>query len=278
MGLIRGALIVLISVILFVSLLATGFFATLTSSLTYQNVEPQVHSIATEIIEEQIGKITIIDTLTPYLDEYCDNNSEIVQKFQRYTFVFPCEVIANGTDSIINYSVDYLVGDFYYKNYQCEFWKCFEESDVPLFLVSDYARDYWRARFYNTLLISFVLAAGLILLSRKKSNGFILAGSLLIISSLIILQLKRIGTFVAKLVLSPISIAISEETSQSILSQVVEIFFSKSGTIFIWMFVIALILVGIGIVFKLFNLGFKISEFFKKVGAKNIKVEKPKKK
>ncbi len=266
MGFLRGAGIVILSVLLFVSLLAAGFFAVLASSLTYENVEPQIHSVATKIIEEQIGETTIVDTLTPYLKEYCKNNSEIVYKFQGYTFVFPCEVVASGTDSIINYSVNYLVGDFYYKDYQCEFWKCFEESDIPLFLVSEYAQDYWKARFYNAFLISIVLSAGVVLLFRRKANGFILTGILLIISSLIILQLRKIGAFVAQLILSPVSTAVSEGTSQEILSQVISIFFSKAGAVFLWMFVIALILIGTGIILRLFGIGFKISERLENMG------------
>ena len=128
MGFIRGALVVLISVTLFMSLLTTGLFITVSSSLTYDNVQPKISSIATEIIQEQIGEITIIDTLTPYLDEYCNTNSEIVQQFEGYTFVFPCDIIAQGSEGIVSYAIDYLVGDFYYKEYTCEFWKCFSEE------------------------------------------------------------------------------------------------------------------------------------------------------
>lgn len=265
MGFIRGAGIVILSVLLFVSLLVAGFFAVLTSSLAYGNVEPQIHSVATEIIKEQIGEATIIDTLTPYLSEYCKNNSEITYKFQEYTFVFPCMVVANGTNATIDYAVSYLIGDFYYKDYSCEFWKCFEESDIPLFLVSEYAQDYWRIKLYTSILVSVVLAGGIILLFRRKANGLVMTGILLVVSSLIILQLEKIGAFVAKLILSPVSTAISEGVSQEVLSQVISIFFSTTGSIFLWMFVIALILIGAGIILRLFGVGFKISKTIEKV-------------
>jgi len=264
MGFLRGAGIVILSVLLIVSIIAAGFFAVLSSSLTYERVEPQVHSIAEDIINEQIGKITIVDTLTPYLSEYCLENPDITYKFQGYTFVFPCSVVANGTNSIVDYGVNYLVQDFYYKKYTCDFWKCFGESNIPLFLVSGYARDYWKARFYNALLISVILAAGTILLCRKKANGFILAGILTILSSLLILQLKKIGAFTANLVLSPVSTAISGETSQKILSQVVGIFFSASGSVFLWMFILGFVLFGTGIILRMMGIGFKISSAVEK--------------
>jgi len=265
MGFIRGVLIVIASVLLFVSLLATGFFITVTFSLSYDSVQSQVHPIVVQIIEEQIGEITILDTLTPYLDGYCEENSEVVQDFEGYTFVFPCETIKLGKETLVEYSVNYLIEDFYYKEYSCEFWKCFEESDIPLFLISKYAQEYWRTLFFKFFLFSLILSAGVILLSKRKSKGFFLTGILLILTSLIILKLETIGTFIAKLIISPISMALTEETTSAVLSQVVGIFFSKSGTIFVWMFVIALILIGIGILLKLFKIGFKISNFFKKI-------------
>ena len=290
MGFIRGFALVIISVLLFVFLLATGFFITVSSSLSYDNVQPKISLIATEIIQEQIGEITIIDTLTPYLNEYCNENSEVVQQFEGYVFVFPCDIITQGTESIVSYSVDYLVGDFYYKEYNCEFWNCFGESEIPLFLVSEKAKNYWGAWFFKAFLISLILSAGAILLSKRKSRGFTLTGVLVIFSSLIVLQLSKIGAFVAKLVLFPISSALSEETSQNILADVIVLFFSNSNTIFVWMFVIGLVLIVAGIILRLFRVGFKVSAFFKKIESKNegkikeskvvkeVKVEKPKKK
>jgi len=269
MGFIRGAALVIISVLLFVSLLATGFFITVSSSLTYDNVQPKISSIATEIIQEQIGEVTIINTLTPYLNEYCNVNSEIVQQFEGYTFTFPCDVVTQGTEGIVSYAVAYLVEDFYYKEYSCEFWSCFGESEIPLFLISEFAKDYWKGWFFKAFLISLVLSAGAILLSKRKSRGFSLTGILVILSSLIILQLNKIGAFVAKLVLSPISSALSGETSQIVLADVIGIFFLNSNKVFVWMFVIGILLIVAGIILRLFRVSFKISAFFKKIEDKN---------
>lgn len=269
MGVLRGFGIVIVSVLLFVSLLATGIFGTLNYSLTYENVQPRITNIANQIITEQIGSNEILNTLTPFLEIYCKNNTEIIQKFQGYTFVFPCEVVSQGESALINYTVEYLVSDFYYKEYDCSFVKCFEESDVPLFLVSQHAKDYWNSLYKKFLLFDLILIGLVILLVEKKSNSPILTGALLIPSALIILQLKNIGTWVAKLILSPISSALSGETAKEIIPQIVAMFFSESTKVFLWMFILGIILIVIGLFFKLTALGIKIKNKIEEKVMKN---------
>ncbi len=260
MGVLRGFGLVIVSVLLFVSLLATGIFATLNYSLTYENVQPKIYNIADNVIVEQIGANEIVNQLTPFLEIYCQNNTEVIQNFQGYTFVFPCEVIGQGQDSILNYSINYLVSDFYYKEYNCSFVKCFEESDVPLFLVSAHAKDYWKSLFRKFLIFDLILIGLIILFVEKKSNSPLLVGSLLIPTALIISQLQKIGTAIAKLVLSPISAILSKENSKEIISQIVDIFFSESVKVFLWMLIAGLILIAIGLFFKLTALGLKIKK------------------
>lgn len=260
MGVLRGFALVIISVILFVSLLATGIFATLNYSLTYENVQPRIHTTADSIITEQIGSMQITNQLTPYLSVYCRNNTEIIQKFEGYTFVFPCTIVQQGEASIINYTIDYLVSDFYYKDYNCSFAKCFEENDVPLFLVSEHAKDYWNSLYRKFLLFDLILIALVILLVERKSNSPILTGALLIPAALLVASLKKIGAFIAKLFLNPISSSITGEKTNGIISQVVGIFFSESSKVFLWMFIIGIIFIAIGLFFKLTALGMKIKQ------------------
>lgn len=260
MGVLRSFVIVIVSISLFLSILFGGITASLVLSLKYDNVQPRINTIAREIIETQIGEDEIVNNLMPYLSVYCQTNTEIVQDFQGYTFVFPCSVVKEGYYSIINYSVNYLVGDFYYKQYNCSFVKCFQDSDVPLFLVSDYARQFWKSLLFKALIASFILACLIILLVERKSNAPILIGSLLIINSLIVLSLEKIGTFAANAFLSPISMAITKENTSSILSQVVTIFFSESLRIFLYMFIGGAVLILLGILFKISGLGLKVGE------------------
>lgn len=258
MGILRGFALVIVSVVLFVLLILAGVFGTLNYSLTYENVQPKIYTIADDIIQEQIGSQEIVNQLLPYLSIYCKNNTEIVQSFSGYTFVFPCKIVSGGYQSILNYSVNYLVSDFYYKDYNCTFVKCFEQSDVPLFLVSDFAKQYWAKLFYKSLFGIFILAALVLILAERKSNGLILLGSLSVIASLITLQLKNIGAWISKAILTPVSTAFSNENSKEIISDVVKVFFSESSKIFLWMFVIGIILIAAGIVFKLTDWGMRI--------------------
>lgn len=261
MGVLRGFGIVIISVLLFVFLLAAGIFGTLTTSLTYENVQPKVHDIASEIVTTQIGTNNIVNQITPYLELYCQNSTEIVQKFGNYTFVFPCDVVSQGQDEIVNYTVDYLVNDFYYKDYNCTFTKCFQESPIPLFLVSDQARVYWRNLFYKSLIGILILLGLIFLFVEKKSNALILPGILMIASSLIVSQLKTIGSFIAKLILSPIFSALSETPlSKDIITNIVRMFFSESTRMFLWMFITGIIFIIVGIIFRITGLGVKIQQ------------------
>ncbi len=260
MGFLRGFGIVILSVVLFLLLLLAGVFSTLSSSLTYDNVQPRAYTVADQIITTQIGGQEIVNKLTPYISVFCQNNSEVVQNFEGYTFVFPCDVLSQGYDSILNYSVNYLVKDFYYQEYNCTFVHCFESSKVPLFLVSDFARQHWKSLFYKTLFGIIIAIALIVLIIEKKSNAPLLVGALLVGSSLITLQLNKIGTKIAGIVLSPLSSAVSGINTNTTISQVVAMFFSNSNKVFIWMFVTGLILIAFSLVWKLTGLGFKINE------------------
>lgn len=260
MGVLRGFALVIVAVLLFLSLLAMGVFATLSSSLTYENVQPRVYTIADNILTEEIGIQTIVTKLTPYLDVYCQNNSEIVQNFGNYTFVFPCSIVSEGYESILNYSVNEIVNYYYYKDYNCTFVECLEENDVPLFLVSDFSRTYWKSLFYKSFLIVLILSGLTFLLSQRKSNSLFLIGSLSIISSLLILKLENVGTFLSKIILNPISQAVSSDSSEEILTEAISMFFCEASKVFLWMFLAGIILIALGLFFRLTALGLKVKQ------------------
>jgi len=261
MGVLKGFGLVIVCVIMFVLLISAGIFATFNKSLTYENVQPRVYNIANDIITIQIGSQEILNQFAPYLLTICRNESEIVQKIQNYTFVIPCSIVSEGQNSLINYTVDYLVKDFYYKEYNCTFVKCFQESSVPLFLVSNHAREYWRSLLYKTILGIIISFGLLFLLTEKKSNTLTITGSLMVVSSLVILQLNKIGTFIAKSILTPISTALKgTSVTKDIISQIVGLFFSESSKVFLWMFIAGLILIALGLVLRLTGWGMKIKE------------------
>lgn len=262
MGVIRGFAIIIISILLFLAVLIAGIFSTVSLSLTYDNVQQKVYPIVLNVVETQVGTEVITEQFMPYASAYCQNNenTEIVQEIEGYTFVFPCTVVQEGYDSVFNYSVNYLVHDFYYKEYNCTFKECFAESSVPLFLVSDYARQFWKSLFFKFFIAALILACLAFLIVEKISNAPVLVGSITIIASLIVLSFKKIGGIIVNAILSPISAALSSENIKDILSQVVAMFFSESSSVFLWMFVLGLILIALGIVFKITGIGFSIGK------------------
>lgn len=259
MGLIRGILVVLLSVMLFLSFLAGGIFWTLNKSLDYEVVSSSIKPIAKNMIENQVD-LSIIDNDVGVVDVYCSTHSDYVFKDSstEYTFVLPCDVLTQGSEAILDYGIDYLVKEAYYKDYGCEFWNCFEDANNPLFLISQTSKDYWAGKFRLFLLISLGLMVLLFLLSK---HPFILGGALLFGASLPVSKLDGIGTAIVKAILGPVSVVADGLSSES-LNDIIGIFFTQSGSVFITMLVIGLVLIAVGIVFKIFKIGFKINKLF----------------
>jgi hypothetical protein len=270
MGVLRGFTTVILSILLFLSILAAGIFASVSLSLHYENVQPRIYTIASEIIETQIGVKEMVNQLMPYANVYCQTNTEVVQNFEGYTFVFPCSVVQEGYGSILNYSIDYLVKDFYYKEYNCSFVQCFKESNVPLFLISDYSRQFWKSLFVKLLIVSIVLFFLVFLIIENKSNAPILAGILAIVSSFIVLLLEKLGILLASTAVSSLSQSLSGDLVNTILSQVVAIFFSEASTVFLWMFFGGAALIVLGIIFKITGIGFKIGQKLEAITGKSL--------
>ena len=111
MGALRGIVLVFVCVLIFISFLLLGTFATLNSSLDYETVKPQIKPL----IESSINLTQIYD-YEDILNNSCLNESEFFYNDSNYTFVIPCEVIANGTEAIFDYQVDLLIKENYYKN------------------------------------------------------------------------------------------------------------------------------------------------------------------
>ncbi len=253
MNFIRGSLLVLISTLLLVSFLFLGIFATLNSSLEYEIVKPQIQSFIKEIVKNEINK-TIIDKQVEILQTHCKTNPDYSfnDRATNYTFVIPCEVIAKGTDEIINAEANTLIDGYYYKNYECEFLKCFKKEN-PLFLVSQHAKDFWKKQVYILLFISIILAGLIFLLVERKNNFSILTGSLLIAGFLPLLAFSEISKF---------AVSILALDFPFDLSSIALIFFSKANSVFLTGLIIGAILIGMSIFLKLLKIGIEVEEWF----------------
>jgi len=251
MGFIRGALGVFVSILLFIVFLVGSAFLTLTLSLQYDNVHDKLSPIIQNTLEEEMGVdiSSEIEKEIGSMEIQCEDYPEgYVFSEGEYTITLSCDVLTQGTDAIIASGVDDIIESAYYKEYTCSFWKCFGEEEIPLFLVSEYAKDYWRAKFYLALSAALVLIAILFFLYNKKQNTFIVPGILLMVAALPFL---KIG-------------ALMSISGDRIIFELLGIFFSKARNVFRISFFTGIGLVVVGFVFRLFAIGFKISKFFNK--------------
>src|SRR3989344_3299524 len=128
MGFFRGGLLFILSILLLFSFFAANSFLTVSTSLKYENVQKELGPAVQELSEELNGE-----------------NSTLFNE----TAVKEC------------------LQDSYYKEYDCDFWDCFAKEQTPFFLVSQKARDYWKERFYYSLLASLVLLALIFFLAQN---------------------------------------------------------------------------------------------------------------
>lgn len=270
MGFIKSGLLVIVSTILFLLLFIGGIFLTFSLSLNYDSVHLEFISVTQDLVDE-INLPEVIDEKLESMESHCQNNSEFIFSEEGNTFVIPCEVIPQGPEAIIESGVESVLKDNYYKDYDCDFWDCFEKTGSPSFLVSEKARVYWNMKFYLSLLIVVILVVLMFFLIEKKTSLPLLVGSLLIISSL---PFMKLNSFVGILINPALAMAGFSNMPVNLFN-IFSIFFSKAHTVFLIMFLIGVGVLIVGVILKLFKIGFKISEFFSKRKGKE-KVSKTK--
>ena len=254
MGIIRGGLLVVASVLLFTCFLVGGSLLVVSNSLEYENIQKELVPVVTEVIEEQIDISSVIDEKFPIMQEYCQNNSEYVFDAEGQTFDVSCDSIEQGTDTIIQEVIEETVEEFYYTNYDCTFLNCFKENkEMPYFLVSEQTQNYFEGKFYFVLILSLIFVGIMFFLVETKTNLPILVGSLLVVSSLPFMKLDSIvGNFADKSLL-----------------QFFTFLFTQSYSVFIISLILGILLIALGIFLKFFGWGFKISELINKFRGKS---------
>ena len=271
MGVFRSFALIIVAVLLFISFLGLGTFATLDSSLDYNVVSSQVKIILNDSVN-----FTLISNYEDILNTSCLNSTIYNYSDGDYSFAIPCEVIANGTDAIIDYELDVLINESYYKDYNCSFFDCFKETNSPLFLISYHTQDYFNTKFYRFLFFSIILSGLVFILIDKKINFPFTIGLLLILSFIPVSLLDSIGTFLFKLILSSAKFAVSGISSLDLKSFCL-IFFTQSNSVFLTGLSIGLILIAITFFLKLFKVGFKVGKLFMRKEKLVEKKVKPKK-
>ena len=277
MGIIRGALVTIFTVLLFVSLFSTASFLTISMSLNYDIIKPEVKNIVNSLVLNQTDLPEQIDDSLEIMQVYCQNNTVFSQEIEEtdflnnYTFEIPCEVINQGSEAVINYTIDDLVEKNYYKEYDCEFRDCFAQAEgLPFFLFSKHSKNYWNGWFYTAFFISLGLAALLFFFMANKTNFPFLLGIVLMVVSLPFLGVGKL-----------IGLIVGWEYAQ-----IFSAFFTQSYTTFLIFIILGIISIGVGITLKFLSVGRFFAKLFKKndkVTKKDLKaaideIKKPKKK
>ena len=271
MGFIKGGSLVIISVFLFIILFLGNVFFVLSLSLDYENVQEELGPILQNLTENKLN-ITVGDfNLTEEMEEarefmmeHCQNETSYVFARGGYTFVLPCDLleeIDEDPQSLIDQGMENIVEQIYYDDYDCEFWNCFQETGLPLFLISEKAKNYWQDKFYFTLIAFAVLVILIFFLVEHKQNTLIIVGSILVLSSFPLLKLEKIiGSIVGNSYFA-----------------FVGVFFNKMDTVFWIVFFSGLIIIGAGIALRFLHRDFIKKKFSKKDVQKLIKKSDEKK-
>jgi hypothetical protein len=248
MGVIRGIFLVIVSVLLFLSFICVNLFGILSLSMTYDNVQNQ----SVSLVQTTIQNLNLTDKIQqayPMMQAVCQANPNYVFAITNYSLNLSCNVVMQGTDAIITEGTKEVIHQIYYANYDCDFLNCIKSTQLPLFLLSEKAYNFWIDKFRISLAVSFVLLVLLLFLVKKKENMPLLSGILLSVSSLPFIKLDvLLNTFSNKMV-----------------SQFLKVFFSQAFYFSLRALIVGLVLIGLGIVFRLFDIGFFISNLISKI-------------
>jgi len=262
MGVIRGFLLVIVAVLLFLSIITAGLFWTLSLSLNYENVQKQSTMIIRDLLGDTINVSSVIPQYYPLIQTYCKNHSNMSYVFSTagYTFDIPCNTTLLSPDRLVEEGIKSVVHKFYYKEYDCKFFDCFVPTEPPLFLVSKKTHDFLYSKFYFFLTISVILSVAVFLLIKKKSNWPIVVGTFFLATFLLFVKLDYwLSLF-----------------SDKMISKFLTIFFAESYTISVYALSVAVVLLLFGIILKIFKIGFFIEKKILKFG--KLKEEKKEKK
>jgi hypothetical protein len=244
MGFIRGLLLVFVSVILLLSVLCSGIFYTISSSLEYNTVQSHAIGVVQPLVE-QLNLTQILEANHNIIAAYCKTNPDYVFNYQGYTFQFSCQDI-NDTTLIISDAIKNFVSNLYYQQYNCNYWDCFGKYSPPLFLISEKSQEYWLNLFYMALAASVLSIVLLFFLFRKKYDLLFFSGGVLVFSAFAILG---IGKLLATL-------------SNQLISNVAQVFFSQTNLVFLRLIIAGGVLIFAGLIVELFRAGFKIYDMF----------------
>ena len=251
MSFLKGAVIFLVSLVLFITLFFANVFLNLTWSLEHDTLKPNLIQFTNKFIDK-VGIGDGINTSLSSMELYCMTHTNYIFMQEDIGVEVPCSIIDTGAENSISYVIEYIIDKVYYDEYNCEFWNCVKTSKIPFVLISEKAKFYWYDKFKLMIYIAFFAFALSFILLKKKSNAFINAGILTLAAAILFKQFDWV-------------LKIFPDNS---LFEFLDIFLAKSLNILIIMCIIGTLLLIIGILFRFFNIGTRISNIFRRRGEK----------
>lgn len=267
MGLISKALILIFSFLLFISLIFGAVSFTIYASLEYEEVQKNVAPFAEDFLRENIitksGEINKNISITERVLDAVLNSAwgKEIPFTEKIKQSLEEKLNSGKGDNVsLQQEAQELIYEIYYKEYECVGYKqCSDKYEVPLFLISQQARNYWYKNFKYTCVFGLALVGILFLLVSKKRNLFILVGILSLLTSLVLLGAKKVFS----------------DSIIKVGNEVFGIFFNKLSYVITFLAAAGIILIALAIIFGLFGLGFKI---FSWIDSINVRLPKSKKK
>ena len=244
-------------------MISLNVFWTLGNSLEFNNIKTELIPVVMNFADNSVNISQVINTTYPLMQTYCENNSEFVLGEGEMTFTISCDSVDLGKEAVINSLINSSINSIYYKEYDCGFFDCFKKyGENPFFLVSKHTYDYFNSKFYLIAFISIVLLGLMFLLTENRSNTFIISGALVILSGLPFVKLSVVlGIFAQKEYL-----------------QFFTFMFTQAFYIFVKTLVLGIVLVIVGVFWKILNFGFVIKGFFDKFRGERVIVKEVSKK
>lgn len=250
MGIIRGGLIVIVSVLLFLSFIIATSFLVVSISLSYENVQGELTPVISDFLSEQMNLEEVSSEKMALMQLYCVNETEFVFSEAGETFRIPCSLISENSSEIIEEMVSQKVDEIYYNEYDCGFFDCFNENMIaPYFLISEHTRNYFENKFYLFATFCLILSAVIFFLVEKKSNSFFITGGLLTLSSFTFLKLDYIAEIFA----------------DKVMVSFFGFLFDASYSVALKGILLGILLMVFGLILKFFKIGFWLSNLLSKI-------------
>ena len=245
MGLIRSGAVVFFSGLLFLSLFLGNIFLTVSWSLEYEAIEPQLTKFASEMIEE-ISFDQLITESYPLMQLYCESQEVFTFSEQELNIEIPCPIINQGSQQVIEYGIQQSIKNIYYQEYECKFWECIKNTDTMFVLVSDKAREYWNSKFHLSIIVASVLFILLFIFIQSKRSVLTITGALMVVAAI---PFRKIN-WILKLL------------PEGDFRELFSVFFTSAYNVFMTMIIIGIIIFLVGLAFEFFKIGLKLNNLF----------------